>query len=283
MRLSGRGLALLLAAWSLAGCRTPKPLPGTDGKPFAPRAEPEKALSEREALPAERAGDLFLVIDDAGLSMAQARRFLDIPIPMTLAVMPHRKVSREVAEAVARDPLKEAILHQPMEAYRESADPGAGALFTNTPLGRVAGMLADNLSTVPGARGMNNHMGSLATEDVELMRVVLSFCQTNGLFFLDSRTAYNSRVPEVAEELGVHVEQRDVFLDIRHDRASIQRRWAQAIRTARKNGYAVVIGHAWSAETAAVVRDSVDALQKAGFRFRRLSELYAEVPDAIER
>jgi polysaccharide deacetylase 2 family uncharacterized protein YibQ len=103
---------------------------------------------------------------------------------------------------------------------------------------------------------------------------VLLDCRARGLFFLDSKTSYNSQVPSVAHLLGMHLEQRDVFLDIQHDRDSIRKMWGQAISKARKNGYVIVIGHAWSAETAATIRDSFQTLENQGYTFHLLSELY---------
>ena len=252
------GLFLLLL---LGGCRSVAPPQGgvVESPPASPRQE---------------AGRIYLVIDDAGRSLEQVRRFLDIPVPMTIAVMPHRRFSEQTARLIAADPRKEAILHQPMAAYGNRTDPGAGAIYADTPPAAVPRILADNLATVPGAVGMNNHMGSQVTEQPELIRPVLLFCRTNGLFFLDSRTAYNSQVPAVARELGVHVEQRDVFLDIHHDREHILRRWREAVEKARRRGKVIVIGHAWSAETARVIAESLSELEREGIRFHLLSELY---------
>jgi polysaccharide deacetylase 2 family uncharacterized protein YibQ len=78
----------------------------------------------------------------------------------------------------------------------------------------------------------------------------------------------------VAQSLGIHLEQRDVFLDIQHNRDYIRKMWGQTVAKAQKNGYVIAIGHAWSAETAATIRDSVLTLQNQGYTFHLLSELY---------
>jgi len=249
-----RFLVILFPLVMLAGCRAPAP--------------------QVSQIPVVREKQLFIVIDDAGLSLEETEQYLAIPIPMTIAVLPHLKDTEQVCRAVGMDRNKEIILHQPMEAYDETENPGQGAILSSTDPSQVAAILDWNLSSVRGAVGMNNHMGSRITENMELMRAVLGYCRARGLLFLDSKTAYNSQVPRIAAEMHVHVEQRDSFMDIEHDREYIRRMWSQAVAKARENGYAIVIGHAWSDETAAAIRDSYQSLQAQGYTFHKLSELY---------
>jgi polysaccharide deacetylase 2 family uncharacterized protein YibQ len=244
----------------LCGCRAPAPQKS---------APPRKA-----ATPQVRQKQLFVVIDDAGLTVEETQQYLDLPIPITIAVLPHLKRTREVCAAISRYADKEIILHQPMEAYDASQDLGAGAILNSTRPADVAAILAGNLASVRGARGVNNHMGSRVTENPELVQAVLRYCKANGLFFLDSKTAYNSQVPLMARHEHMHMEARDVFLDIQKDREYIRKMWGQAVGKARTQGYAIVIGHAWSTETAAALRDSYQTLENQGYTFHLLSELY---------
>lgn len=218
---------------------------------------------------------IFLVIDDAGLVFYETKRFLDIPVSMTIAALPHLKETKRVCQAIWDDPLKETILHQPMEAYNKSKNPGPGAIYNDTPVGEVSEILDDNLHSVRGVVGMNNHMGSRVTENVQLMSEVLQYCQAKELFFLDSKTAYNSQVPKVAAKMGMHMEERHIFLDIQHDRNYIRGMWGSAVAHARDFGYVVVIGHVWSPESAAAIRDSYESLLNQGYTFHKLSELYS--------
>lgn len=240
----------------LCGCRAPVPV-----QPAA-------------RTPVVREKQLFIVIDDAGLALAETQQFLDIPVPMTIAVLPHLEDTDAVCRAIARYRDKEIILHQPMEAYDANKNPGRGAILSSTHPGQVEAILDWNLSSVRGAVGMNNHMGSRITENAGLMREVLRYCRDNGLHFLDSKTAYNSVVPDIARQERMHLEQRDSFLDIQHDREYVRRMWSQAVAKARREGYAVVIGHAWCPETAAAIRDSYETLRNQGYTFHKLSELY---------
>ncbi|MEE9367264.1 MAG: divergent polysaccharide deacetylase family protein [Pontiella sp.] len=231
-------------------------------------------LSGGFTLAKERHKEIYLVIDDAGLALEETNQFLDIPVPMTIAVLPHLKKTREVCMAIHRHKDKEIILHQPMEAYDITQDPGPGAIFNATKPADIAAILNQNLSSVRGAVGINNHMGSRVTENQQLIREVLRYCKGNGLFFLDSKTAYNSQVPNVANQEHMHMEERNIFMDIHHDREYVRKMWSSAVAHAREDGYTIVIGHIWSKETAAAIRDSYQTLQNQGYTFHKLSELY---------
>ena len=60
---------------------------------------------------------------------------------------------------------------------------------------------------------MNNHEGSLITEDTEKMETIIKYVSSQGLYFLDSRTNANTKVPYVCQGLGFSWYERNVFLD----------------------------------------------------------------------
>ena len=221
-----------------------------------------------------RQKQIFLVIDDAGLDVDEMRQFLELPVPMTIAVLPHLKKTGEVCAEIHRHADKELILHQPMEAYDRENDTGPGAIRNATRPEDVAKILDRNLASVRGAVGMNNHMGSRVTENEVLMAEVLRYCRAHGLYFLDSKTSYNSLVPRVAGREHIHMEERDGFLDVQHDRETVRRAWESTVLKARENGYVIAIGHIWSKETAIAIRDSYQTLINQGYSFHLLSELY---------
>jgi hypothetical protein len=144
---------------------------------------PNHRHAAKTALPRQK--QIFLVIDDGGLALEETQQFLDIPVPMTIAVLPHLKQTPEVCAAIARCGDKEIILHQPMEAYSNNVGPGDGAIYNTTDPAAIPSILTRNLSSVRGAVGMNNHMGSRVTENPVLMRQVLRYCKANGLIFLE--------------------------------------------------------------------------------------------------
>ncbi len=64
---------------------------------------------------------------------------------------------------------------------------------------------------VSHAIGMNNHMGSAATADAELMRKLMQELKVQDLFFLDSRTIGRSVAGKIAKEYGVQSLDRHIF------------------------------------------------------------------------
>ena len=252
-----RSVLSILTVLLLCGCRAPSRQEAVQQPPPSPRHK-----------------QIFLVIDDAGLDVYEVRRFLEIPVPMTIAVLPHLDMTDAVCAEIARYPDKEIILHQPMEAYNRDSATGPGSIRNDTRPEDVRKILDRNLASVRGAVGMNNHMGSRVTENETLMTEVLRYCRGRNLFFLDSRTAFNSQVPRAAAREHVHLEGRDVFLDIQRDQETIRKAWESTVQKARDNGYAIAIGHIWSKETAAAVRDSCQTLMNQGYTFHKLSELY---------
>ncbi len=233
----------------------------------APGKAPSTAPSEYKSIPsdaAERpasppaqngpsAPALAIVIDDLGDSPAFAKALLDLDFPVTLAVMPYRTRSKKVAE-LAVSAGAEVILHQPMEplAY-PGTDPGEGALFTGMSPSKIKAVLRANLAQVPGADGMNNHMGSRFTRDAAGMAEVMRFLAENGMFFLDSVTSSGSAAEAAAHKAGTPMIGRNVFLDNSRNPNAIARQLNAAEETARSRGRAVAIGHPYK-ETLAALR-----------------------------
>ncbi len=197
---------------------------------------------------------LAIVIDDLGQSREEAVAFLDLPMAVTPAVLPHLPHSGAVAR-LARERGREVLLHLPMEPQGYPArDPGEGALLERMEEAEIRRLLAGNLAAVPGVAGVNNHMGSRLTELEEPMSWVMDELGSRGLYFLDSLTSPRSVAARVADRLGVRATRRDVFLDNERDEEKIGVQIQKAIDAARASGFAVAIGHPHSATRRALLR-----------------------------
>ena len=64
-----------------------------------------------------------------------------------------------------------------------------------------------------------------------------------GFVFIDSRTTGSSKVRKIAHGFGDAYVARDTFIDNVHTVPAIHKQLVQAVKLAKKNGYAVVIGH----------------------------------------
>jgi uncharacterized protein len=219
----------------------------------------------------ERAGRLALVFDDAGYSLGDLEPFLKFPGPLTIAVLPNLPHSREAARRI-REAGKGLILHMPMEPMGNE-DPGPGAIRTGQSDQAIEGLLAAAFASVPGATGMNNHMGSRATADVHVMDVVSAYLKGEDKFFLDSRTTAETVGAREASRAGLPYLQRSVFLDDEPGAAGIEASVAAGIAEARSRGAAILIGHVHTPGILAIVQRRLAAEPETEMRLVGLGEL----------
>jgi uncharacterized protein len=242
--------------------------PGQDK--MAPASSGTHPLPPQHPQP-EKEGMLAIVIDDAGYSLDELQAFLELPGPLTIAVLPNLLHSREAARRVLAAG-KDLILHCPMEATG-GEDPGPGALRTDQSPKEVESLLAAAFASVPGALGMNNHMGSKATTDEDLMRTVLGYLKREGLYYLDSRTTPDTAGPRIARELGVPFLQRDVFIDASTSDEEIAAAFAKGVGEAETRGSAVMIGHVQNRAVVDILRAGEKGLSGRYVRLARLADV----------
>lgn len=194
--------------------------------------------------PARNGATLVLVLDDAGRSAENVRRYTALPFPLTIAVLPRLPQSRACADAV-RAAGKEVILHQPMQAMNPRLDPGEGAIRAAMSGAEIAAVIQENLAELgPGIVGMNNHEGSLITADIVRIGLVLDVCRERGIYFLDSRTTAETKAPQAALERDMPIfEKAGPYIDNEIDREKMLARLYETLAYANEHGRAVVIAH----------------------------------------
>jgi polysaccharide deacetylase 2 family uncharacterized protein YibQ len=184
-----------------------------------------------------------IVIDDFGNGMRGTSQMLGLPIRLTTAIMPFLPTTRQDAEA-AHAKGHDVIIHLPMEPVRGKPSwLGPKAILTSLPDDEIRRRVEAAIEDVPYAVGMNNHMGSKATADERVMRIVLQVCKERGLFFLDSRTSYKTVVPKVAKEVGVTLLQNDLFLDDVYTPHHVSKQLRLLKQELEKKNSCVAIGH----------------------------------------
>lgn len=277
-------LSLILAAmllWKSCPPGPPAPPARPTPHPKTPRATlpPARPTPSRPPAhtPAPPSGvpRIALVVDDLGNELAPADRIARWPRPVAGAVLPGLRWSADSARALARGG-HEVLLHLPMEpeGYPNArVRPGPGLILRSQSDAQIADTLASDLDTVPGAVGVNNHMGSAATADPRVMRVVVRLLSERGLFFLDSRTTDATVAERTAAEASVRTVARRVFLDDVATADAVRAQLAQLIRRARQDGSAVAIGHPYGA-TLSVLEEEIPEIEKReGVKLVKVSEL----------
>ena len=196
---------------------------------------------------------IAIIIDDMGANAYEGRRLIDMDQPLTLAFLPYRRHTTELATLAHRNH-KEVMLHAPMDNTR-SIGLGAGGLTVDMDKVTLTQTLRRALHAIPHVQGVNNHMGSLLTQLPEPMAWVMEELDHYPLYFVDSRTIATTVAGQIAADRNIPSLTRDVFLDHEQTEEFVHQQFQQLIRKARENGTAIAIGHPHTV--------TVDYLEKA--------------------
>lgn len=216
------------------------------------------------------AADMYLavVIDDLGNNRILGERAVNLPAPITFAVLPQRPFSKPLAEQ-AHNNGHELMLHQPMANH--SAFPlGALGLMPNMSEDAQRQTLNEALASIPHVKGFNNHLGSLLTEDLAAMDTLFSQ-YIDGLYFVDSVTTANSNAYQSAKSHGWPVTRRDVFLDHEATVDFVSKQMLYATKLLEERGHALVIGHPYEA-TLSYLELALPILQQSGVKLIPVSQ-----------
>ncbi|WP_150304747.1 divergent polysaccharide deacetylase family protein [Pseudomonas saliphila] len=237
------------------------------------QAEHKPALASESAEASDRP-TLGIIIDDLGHNYSRGRRVIDMPAPVTLAILPHTAVAARLAkEANAAGRI--AILHLPMQ-NGANLSPGPGALFADMDRETFSATLRGNLDDFGPIVGVNNHMGSLLTTLRPQMNWLMEELRGRDLFFVDSRTSAQTQAAVAAQEHGVAHVSRNVFLDNELTPQALQSAFDRALVEARTNGVAVLIGHPHE-QTLAFLEQVLPGLeQREGVQVVAIGELVGQ-------
>ncbi|MDT8442026.1 MAG: divergent polysaccharide deacetylase family protein [Desulfuromonadales bacterium] len=260
------GLVVLLVWFSErtgpppAAAPTPRsqPLVRAEPAPPAPLAVPEQAAAEPSpvaSLSSSSVARVAIIMDDLGRSFHAAQTLLSFAEPVAFSILPGESQAAAVAE-MAHLAGREVLLHLPMEprGYPE-INPGHDALLLSQTDDEIERRIDGFLQRVPYAVGVNNHMGSRFTEDRRAMTTVMQSVHRRGLFMVDSLTTGRSVVVDVARELRVPWQRRDVFLDNVAEVEAIAEQVALLVAKARRHGMAIGLCHPYPETLQALGRE----------------------------
>lgn len=224
------------------------------------------------AAPAPR---VAVVIDDFGLNYKSTppdAEWAALPLPVTWAVMPESRRTKQAAEAGAAAG-REIIIHFPFDPFQSLALP-KDALDPEDER-KSAELLAKSMRQIPQATGLNNHRSYRGTRHRPLMKAFMARLKPTGLFFLDSKVSSKSVAYEEAKAAGIRAAENFVFLDTAelHTKEFCARGLRQAVARARSKGEAVAIGHHYFRGTLDCLREEMPRHAAAGVEFVFVSAL----------
>jgi polysaccharide deacetylase 2 family uncharacterized protein YibQ len=214
---------------------------------------------------------ISIIIDDLGEQFESGMKAVDLPGQVTLAFLPYTPYATTLA-ARAHEIDKEIMLHMPMEAI-EPHNLGKGGLTKEMHQKEFVKAIEDALASIPYVAGLNNHMGSLLTQEHKHMLWLMQEINHHGnLFFVDSRTITGSVAQHVAMENHIPNLRRDVFLDDDRNPAAIRAQFDELIALAKSKGTALAIGHPYP-QTLSFLQRRLSHLKKSGVELISSSEL----------
>lgn len=164
------------------------------------------------------------------------------------------------------------MVHLPLAAINY-AKPELDTLNPNDTQERIFKKIKQIKKDFKDLKFINNHTGSLFTSNEEAMKKLYKAFEKEGLIFVDSKTIASSKAPKVAKALGQIYIQRDVFLDNQDDVSYIKKQLMDAVKLAKKKGFAIAIGHPRK-NTFKALEQSKDLLESVELVY--LSEIYAK-------
>jgi polysaccharide deacetylase 2 family uncharacterized protein YibQ len=183
---------------------------------------------------------LVIIIDDVHTKV-QINAIKALNMKVTPSIFPPYKLAPD-SHLLARG-LKHYMVHLPMESSNIKFNTQYKTLKTSFTKKRILSRVKEIRTLFPTAKYINNHTGSVFTADYGAMSTLYKALRQEGFVFIDSMTTGSSKVKKIAHGFGDAYVARDTFIDNVHNVSAIHKQLHQAVKLAKKNGYAVVIGH----------------------------------------
>jgi polysaccharide deacetylase 2 family uncharacterized protein YibQ len=183
---------------------------------------------------------LVIIIDDVHTKM-QLQQIQNLGMKITPSIFPPYQLAKH-SNMLAKN-LKHYMIHLPMESGSKQFNKQTKTLMTSFSDERIADRVMEIRQLFPKAKYINNHTGSRFTSNYKAMKKLYIALKLEGFVFVDSFTAATSKVKRIAHEFGDAYVRRDIFIDNKHTIPYIHNQLKQAAIKAKKNGYAIAIGH----------------------------------------
>ena len=183
---------------------------------------------------------LVILIDDVS-TKAQKDRILKIGYTVNMAFLPPTKTHKDSASIAQNLPFY--MIHFPMQASSAFKGEEINTLKITDSYETIEKRVKQLRDWYPNAIYTNNHTGSVFTENEEAVDKLFRALKKYNFIFVDSRTSAKSVIKKYAKKYDMPYIVRNTFIDNDRDYKSIQTQLIKAIEIAKKQGYAIAIGH----------------------------------------
>jgi polysaccharide deacetylase 2 family uncharacterized protein YibQ len=183
---------------------------------------------------------LVIIIDDVH-TKGQIQAIKNLGLKITPSIFPPYALA-EHSNLLAKQ-INHYMIHLPMESGNKQFNKQTKTLMTSFSDEQIADRVMEIRYLFPKAKYINNHTGSVYTSHYKAMKKLYIALKLEGFTFVDSYTVASSKVGKIAHEQGDAYVRRDIFIDNTHKVSYIHKQLKIAVKKAKKNGYAIAIGH----------------------------------------
>ena len=183
---------------------------------------------------------LVIIIDDVH-TKGQIQAIKNLGLKITPSIFPPYALSKH-SNLLAKQ-VNHYMIHLPMESGNKQFNKQTKTLMTSFSDEQIADRVMEIRYLFPKAKYINNHTGSVYTSHYKAMKKLYIALKLEGFTFVDSYTVASSKVGKIAHEQGDAYVRRDIFIDNTHKVSYIHKQLKIAVQKAKKNGYAIAIGH----------------------------------------
>ena len=185
-----------------------------------------------------------LIFDDLGESLNELREVYSLGIPLTISIIPNLKFSKNIAHIGSRCGFS-VFIHLPLQPIDDNIPKSAGYKFISSDLSNrgIKLLLRQYLNSLRIATGVNNHMGSKATQNTSLMKIVMKEIKKRKLIFIDSNTSTKSVAYSIAKKENLVCGYNEGFLDASDNIEAMKQKVNKLIEKAKSKGKIIIIAH----------------------------------------
>lgn len=236
-------------------------------KPEIP-LKPDKLQEKIERIKA--VSKLFLIIDDFGWYSKMTEKYLNLPINFTIAIIPEGPQSARIYSTALNKKNISVLIHQPMEA-KEYHNNEKNLLRISMSANEIESILAESFKKFPSAVGINNHTGSLFTENYDKMKIVFNWTKKNNLIFIDSMTTPKTVSRLLSKELNFSLLENSFFLDNLDDTFYIENRLKLLEQKLISKHELIAIGHVQTEPLYNLLIKYIELFKEKNILFERIS------------
>ncbi|MDD4560582.1 MAG: divergent polysaccharide deacetylase family protein [Candidatus Cloacimonetes bacterium] len=218
---------------------------------------------------------ITIVIDDFGaIDGSLLDGFFELDPEICFAIFPDEKNSESTMHRATAQG-RETIIHVPMEPIGyPRVNPGSNAILVQHSEEKIAKILDHFKAKLPDCIGINNHMGSLATTDPDVMQAVMNALKKHDMLFLDSRTTNVSIAYQTAQKSNLKTFRNDIFLDSPNiSQSTMEAKLNRILELASVQNHVIAITHCHNSDKLDYLKSILKRLKKAGFTLVPLSQI----------